>query len=616
MVSCSIQLSSKWSSLLIELHVFLSNYGYDVAYNATDDYLNYPSFDICVVEIPSIEYLDFLKLVEKLNDKVKIFFLPQNISKDWVSNVNYQGVIDMLWKFDEMKTIFELSVLEKSLSNEMSKKVTCEILNCDYLYQIKDGVMIQSLDGCILKVNQVAEKILSIREEDVINCHLDSILLNFMHEDGSLIQKKNLPMNIALSTGKNFIEKIIGIRELDHINWYRLHTLLVKLEESKMSVLISQFTDITDYIIKDEMTKFYKSSFENSPVSIVITNKDAKIIAVNPKFSQVSGYKKSELIGKNPNVLKHPNSKTDYKKLWKTITAGKIWRGEFTNIDASGNLLNEAAVIAPMKNEINEISHYIGIKEDITELSLIKLKLEHSLEESEHLVEKTANALKSAQSNMLESLAILAEYRDNETGQHISRTKYYMKFMVGKIAKDYGYCDEEIQQMWTSAPLHDIGKVAISDSILLKRGKLTVEEFNIMKEHVKFGYQALVSSEKNGSDSSYLKFAKEITLRHHERWDGTGYPDGLKGEKIPISARVMAISDVYDALRSKRPYKRSLPHKEVVEMIKAESGKHFDPRIVAFFLESHLVFQKIYDDSVATKIIEVYDEKMEQVYIP
>lgn len=186
------------------------------------------------------------------------------------------------------------------------------------------------------------------------------------------------------------------------------------------------------------------------------------------------------------------------------------------------------------------------------------------------------------------SLASLAEARDNETGAHILRTQYYVKILAEHLKSEPDFSslldDETIDLLFKSAPLHDIGKVGIPDNILLKPGKLTVEEFEIMKTHAQIGSDALAKAEGNPGSNSFLKIAKEITATHHEKWDGSGYPQGLQGDNIPLSGRLMALADVYDALISKRVYKEAFSHEHAKEILVEGSGQHFDPRIVKAFI--------------------------------
>lgn len=206
--------------------------------------------------------------------------------------------------------------------------------------------------------------------------------------------------------------------------------------------------------------------------------------------------------------------------------------------------------------------------------------------------------LQQSQDFLIVALGTVAETRDNETGNHIHRTRAYVKAMAGRLARLPSYkgrlSEEQWEMIWKSAPLHDLGKVGIPDSILLKPGKLTTEEFREMQRHPQIGRDALNAAEmRMGTESSFLCVAKEIAYAHHERWDGTGYPQGLSGEAIPLSARLMAVADVYDALISKRVYKSAMSHEAAVDFIRAGRGTHFDPSIVDCFLDDPDEFRHI-----------------------
>lgn len=192
------------------------------------------------------------------------------------------------------------------------------------------------------------------------------------------------------------------------------------------------------------------------------------------------------------------------------------------------------------------------------------------------------------QNHMISGLANLIENRDMDTGEHISRTSYIVKTLSLNAKNDGVYSDviddHFIYLMYTLAPMHDIGKILIPDSILKKPGKLTPEEFEEMKKHATLG-GSVVREVLNGvTDEEYLLFASDIATYHHERWDGTGYPNGLAQNDIPLCARIMAIADVYDALVSERCYKKAMSPSEALKIIEEESGSHFDPKLVQVFL--------------------------------
>lgn len=183
------------------------------------------------------------------------------------------------------------------------------------------------------------------------------------------------------------------------------------------------------------------------------------------------------------------------------------------------------------------------------------------------------------------SMAKLAESRDSETGNHLERVRFYSKILAEEIAARLPHIDNLfIDNIFLTSPLHDIGKIGIPDYILLKPGRLDDKEFGVMKTHTQIGFDTLNHALNRYPKADYLKMSAEIARSHHEKFDGTGYPDGLKGEKIPLSARIVALSDVYDALVSKRVYKNAYTHDMSKSIILNDSGTHFDPIVVDAFL--------------------------------
>ena len=213
-------------------------------------------------------------------------------------------------------------------------------------------------------------------------------------------------------------------------------------------------------------------------------------------------------------------------------------------------------------------------------------------------VQRRTREVAAIQDVTILAMASLAETRDNETGNHIRRTQHYVRALAKKLQTHPRFTpalsDETINLLFKSAPLHDIGKVGIPDRILLKPGDFTPEEFEIMKTHAALGRDAILAAEKSlNAPHSFLRFAREIAYSHQERWDGTGYPEGLAGDAIPLSARLMAVADVYDALISQRVYKAGMPHEQAAAMIVEGRGTHFDPDIVDAFLAIADEFQEI-----------------------
>ncbi len=214
-------------------------------------------------------------------------------------------------------------------------------------------------------------------------------------------------------------------------------------------------------------------------------------------------------------------------------------------------------------------------------------------------VMRRTRSLQAIQDAVIMALASLAETRDNETGNHIRRTQNYVRRLAEELSGHPDFAaaldSATIELLYKSAPLHDIGKVGIPDAILLKAGKLTPEEFTIMKQHAQLGHDSIAAalSHLEEGDRAFLKHACDIALTHHEKWNGSGYPRGLAGDAIPLSGRLMALADVYDALISKRIYKEAFSHEKAMGIILDGRGTHFDPRIVAAFEAIEMDFRII-----------------------
>ncbi|MCL2139736.1 MAG: response regulator [Treponema sp.] len=228
------------------------------------------------------------------------------------------------------------------------------------------------------------------------------------------------------------------------------------------------------------------------------------------------------------------------------------------------------------------------------------------------MVEAKTKTVVELQNAVLKTMAELAEWRDNITGGHIERTQNYLGVLLGELLHRGLYREEtsmwDIDLVLQSTQLHDVGKIVIHDNILQKPGKLTEEEFEIIKGHVKFGEKVIDKIKKSTTEQTFLDYAKVFAGTHHENWDGTGYPRGLKGQDIPLLGRLMAIVDVYDALASERPYKKAFTHEEAVKIIAESSGIRFDPEIVELFLN---VSGKINNVAMLNREIELINRENE-----
>ena len=290
------------------------------------------------------------------------------------------------------------------------------------------------------------------------------------------------------------------------------------------------------------------------------TNTKGIITYVNDKFCEVAKYSRKELMGKNHNIVRSPDvSKNIFKNMWNTIQSKQIWNGLVKNRAKDGSAYFVEATIIPILDSDNEIIEYISMRTDITK----------EVELREDIV--------ATQKEVLSTLGELGEWRSKETGDHVNRVALYSEL----LAREYGCSDTDTQLLKMASPMHDIGKVIIPDNILLKPGKLTDDEFKIMKDHTVYGWEIF-----HKSKHPLLQTAALIAHEHHEKWDGSGYPKGLKGIDIHIFGRITAIADVFDALSHERVYKKAWEMEKVLEFLKAQSGKSFEPKLVDIFLEN------------------------------
>jgi len=324
---------------------------------------------------------------------------------------------------------------------------------------------------------------------------------------------------------------------------------------------------------------------DKAPVSIIITDTNGQIEYVNPSFCKLTGYTEDECIGNNPKILKsNLHSKEYYAKLWNTLKNAKIWNGTFKNIAKDETEYWESAIIAPIKNDNGVLSHFIAIKQEITKEVYLKKELKEKEKEKIENFEKT-----------LESFVSMVEERDTYTGGHSQRVANYSLL----IAKDMDFSKEECDLIYRSAILHDIGKIATPDNVLLKPGTLTSLEYKLIQEHVSASYGIL-------SKIPMYKDLAEVIICHHERYDGAGYPKGLKGDEMPLLYQIMIVADSFDAMTTNRIYKGRKSVDIAIQEIKDASSKQFHPLVVNSAIK---VLSKIEVEDIVTQIPKTDLEK-------
>ena len=294
---------------------------------------------------------------------------------------------------------------------------------------------------------------------------------------------------------------------------------------------------------------------------------------VNPAWERTLGYCASAILSHPTSEFVHPDDHEATNAEHTALTSGSHdtigFRNRWRAADGSYRWLEWSATCSPAEGGV----HVIG--RDITAQHEAEEQLANNSRVLETKVAERTRELEDARAETLQRLVVAAEYRDDDTSQHTER----VGVTAAEIAVQLGLGAEEIKLLREAAPLHDVGKLAISDTILLKPGKLTVQEYEVMKTHAALGARLL-----SGSSSPVLQMATVIAASHQERWDGSGYPAGLAGEAIPLVGRVVAVADVFDALTHDRPYKSAWPVEQAIAEIKHASGREFDPRVVAAFL--------------------------------
>ena len=317
----------------------------------------------------------------------------------------------------------------------------------------------------------------------------------------------------------------------------------------------------------------YISQYEEANgefTAILKTDPNNIITFVNEEFCDISGYTSQELIGTNCQNLRHQDhiDGSDCITLQNVLSRGEHTSILFTNIAKDGSLYYTDTLVYPITNKDNLNIEYLHLMHDVTELTNLHIEIEDT------------------QKEIVYKMGEIGESRSAETGNHVKRVANYSK----TLAKLYGLSKEECYILMTASPMHDIGKVAIPDNILKKPGKLTDTEFKVIKTHAEIGYGLL-----KGSNREVLKAAAIVSYEHHEKYDGSGYPQGLEGEDIHIYGRITAIADVFDALGSERCYKKAWDDDKIFQLLEEERGKHFDPKLIDLFLENKNKFLKIRD---------------------
>lgn len=312
-----------------------------------------------------------------------------------------------------------------------------------------------------------------------------------------------------------------------------------------------------DLIHQTTLLEQYKEIVDISTI-VIKTDLQGNIIYTNDAFCKTSGYSSDEILTHGHRILRHPEMQKEfYEDLWRTILNKQTWTGSIKNLKKNGQNYITDTTIRPILDEFGNIIEFISISHDVTEL----YDLNDEIWQTQH--------------EMLSLLGEVGETRSQETGNHVRRVAKYSK-LLGEL---YGLEEDQLRLIYSASPMHDIGKIGIPDAILLKPGKLDSDEYDVMKTHSNIGYDILKNSNR-----PLLQAAAIIAHEHHEKWDGSGYPNALAGESIHIYGRIIALADVFDALSCDRVYKKAWPMDTIIEFIINERGRHFDPKLVDMFM--------------------------------
>ncbi|MGH1365505.1 MAG: HD domain-containing phosphohydrolase [Calditrichia bacterium] len=333
--------------------------------------------------------------------------------------------------------------------------------------------------------------------------------------------------------------------------------------------------------------RIFQDLFESRREGLLILDTTGMIIKVNRGFRHMSGLAEEALIDKRifqiPNLFK---TRLSFRSVISSLKQQGKWQREFELKTAGRDPWIANIACSPMKEESGQTFAYAVVITDITEKRAIQTALVDSLQQ--HSMANEA---------IIFGLARLAEYRDPETGFHLEKIRSYCRILATAMSDDLRF-EEKISEhfisvLFKAAPLHDIGKVGIPDRILLKKGRLDEVEFRRMQTHTTIGFETLLAIREQYGETDLLKMGMDIAHAHHEKYDGSGYPNGLSGEDIPLSAQITAIADVYDALTSKRIYKPPFSHENALEIMARDRGSHFNPYIFDIFLDTQREFNQV-----------------------
>lgn len=513
---------------------------------------------------------------------IKIIIVTEDITLTLLRDFFSLGVKEIIRKpyiVEELIIKTEVFIKDKDIEDEVTFKT--KLLN-QYKDTVDRSAVVSKTDarGIITYANKAFCDISGYTEKELLgkshnivrHKDIDSKVFKEMWHTIKDLKSpwKGIVKNRKKSGGAYWVQTIINPivdNNGEIVEYIGIRTDITDIEETK-EYLKNQY-DISQNNFQEVMnlSKLYENAIEQSNI-ILKFDKSRNITYVDKKFYEISAYSKEDLIGKPYDYINkiYPFDNLQLEKMWEKLSKGMIWKGQISSIFKNNRVHYFSATVVPIVNLNGETLEYMSIKKDITDV----IELYKEIEET--------------QKEIIYKIGEIGESRSKETGNHVKRVANYSKL----LAILYGLSERECDILFTASPMHDIGKVAIPDAILNKTTKLDENEWKIMRSHTDIGYDILKNSKRE-----ILQAAAIIARDHHEKWDGSGYPRGIKEEEIHIYGRITAVADVFDALGSDRCYKKAWSDEDIIILFEKEKCKQFDPKLVDIFLGNIDKFKEI-----------------------
>ncbi|WP_346392323.1 response regulator [Sulfurimonas sp. NWX79] len=561
------------------------NYSVATALNAKEALKKLQTLNISTIvldmELPDKHGLEFLQEMKDIDEfcHIPVLIVSSTNDPEVIRKALRTGASDFIKK----PFIIEEFTLKVDLSVETNRRYVEAICSKKMLGEYKEAVDESSyvsktdLNGNITYANELFCTLSGYTRDELIGSPHSIV----RHPDVSASIFKGMWKTIQ---AKKTWHGIIKNKKKNGEAYYVKSTIKPILDvDGNILEYIAIRTDITEVETYKEILKEnlnisnnnlqYLQQYENAVdeyISVLKTNTKNTIVYVNDNFCQISGYSKNELLGKNCRELRAQKhiTKGDCDTISQKLINKKTISILFENVTKNQKKYFVDTKIYPLLDEKGEIREHLHLMYEVTDI----IKIHEELE--------------STQKDIIYRMGEIGESRSQETGNHVKRVAEYSKL----LAHLAGLSKENANILFSASPMHDIGKVAIPDAILKKPGKLTPEEFEIMKSHSEIGFQVL-----QGSKRPILKAAAIVAYTHHEKYDGSGYPRGISGKEIHIFGRITAIADVFDALGSDRVYKKAWDLDKILNLFQEEKGKHFDPKLIELFFENLEQFLEIRD---------------------